>query len=149
MPPGPVSCDVGGTCAAVLLLLRGRGWLRGLIDGERERRELHLLPRLLAPVHVHRRIWVRLAGGRVVVPGGRPDLGALRQLQRLLEYVVGLPVEIVLGNREHDLGAPIRVGRLNLPPAPADVRVRHETPDRHVRLSSPRLPWWPVRLPVA
>ena len=62
---------------------------------EEESRVLHFLPRLIAPLHVRLRVRVVLVARRVVVPRGRQDLRALRHLQRLLEQVVGLPVEVV------------------------------------------------------
>src|SRR5260221_13885118 len=70
------------------LPLPGRRCRRRPVDTERERGELHLFPRLVAPVDVLGRIGVRLVRGRVVVPRGRLQLGAFRQLQRRLVDVI-------------------------------------------------------------
>ena len=73
---------------------------RRRIERERERRELHFFPRLLAPVHVGLRIRVGVVRRRIVVPGRRSEHRALRQFHRLLEDVLGLPVEVVLRHRQ-------------------------------------------------
>src|SRR4051812_33071335 len=78
-------------------------WCRRGVERERERRELHLLPGLVAPVHVARRIRIRLVCGGVVVPRAGADFRALRQAQWLLEDVIGLPVEVVARHVENGL----------------------------------------------
>src|SRR5262245_21898243 len=63
------------------------------VDGVDDTGEHHFFPGLIAPGDIGRRIGIRLIGGGVVVVSDRVDARALRQLQRLREDVLGLPVE--------------------------------------------------------
>src|SRR5688572_19406206 len=60
------------------------------------------------------------------------DSRALRNLERLLEHVVRLPVEVVLRHREQRLPRTVRQLEDVVPPLAAHVRVREDPPQRDV-----------------
>src|SRR5215470_9540580 len=98
------------------------------IDAERQTGEHHLFPGLIAPPHVLRWIGIRLVRRRVVVPRHRVELRPLRQLERLLELVVGLPLEVVVRHGEDRLRPAVRIGDVVAPPPAAHVRMREHRP---------------------
>ena len=54
------------------------------------------------------------------------------QQQRLLEDVVGLPVEVVFRHVEDQFRAAVRINRGDFPSLAAHVRMRQDAPQRHV-----------------
>src|SRR5436190_4631108 len=94
------------------------GWWRGRVDTVKQPREHHLFPRLIAPPDFLGGVGVRLVVRGVVVPRRGVERRALRQLHRALENVVGLPLEVVLRDRQERFLAAIRIRRFVAPSFP-------------------------------
>src|SRR6185503_11394434 len=101
-----------------------------VVDGVLDIRLVHLVPTLLGPEHflLGRRVVLVLGG--VVVVARRDDLAAGRDLQRLLQVVVQLPVEVVLRHAQDRLLLSVRIDDDVLHVLAAQVHVRRETVER-------------------
>src|SRR5215510_16358983 len=86
----------------------------------------HLFPRLVPPPHGFGRIGVVLVVRRIVEMGDTLDAGALRDRNRIFEYVIGLPAEIVARHREQDPRSAIWKHSFVLKVLSAKMHVRHE-----------------------
>src|SRR5689334_20128003 len=87
-----------------------------------EARVLHLFPCLVAPPYVLGRVGIVLVRWRIVVPGGGDNFRAGGHVERLVEEVVRLPVEVVARHVEDHLGRSVGLDELVLPLGAAQVR---------------------------
>ena len=97
----------------------------------------HLLERLFAPAHQLVRVGVVRVALRVVEMGQAIDAGALGQVHRFREDVVGLPAEVVGRDREHDLGRLARPGDRELEILAPQVHVRQQAQESRIRSERP------------
>src|SRR5262249_51889450 len=113
----------------LLLLFLSNGELSHNLTVDRVLGEwlVHLVPTLLRPVHFLFRRRVPLVLRRVVVEADAQNLAAGGNLQRLLELVLNLPVEVELRDVEDRLLAAIPIDDDPFPAPSAPVAVARHT----------------------
>ena len=109
------------------------GLLQGLshppiVDEEGE----HLVRRLLAEHDILLRIRIAGVAGRVVVDPAIDYARAGRDLDRVLQVELALPVEIIAGHRQDDLLLAVRIDDRDLGRAPAHMGMGRQAIDQHV-----------------
>src|SRR5215472_16378942 len=82
---------------------------RLMVDSVIDAGVLHLVPCLFTPMNLLIGIGIRRVIGGVVVVCNGLQLRSLRNGKRGREYVVGLPIEVVVRYRQHRFGTTIRV----------------------------------------
>ena len=95
-------------------------------------RLVHLVPALLRPEHLEVRAGVPLVPDRVVVDAKPEDLAARGNLQRLLQLVVELPVEVELRHVEDRLLGAVGIHDHPLQALAAQMHVRRHRVERDV-----------------
>src|SRR5215207_4223144 len=109
---GPPPRSGASATRALLLLLRADGLQHGqILRVNRVFRErlIHLVPALFRPEHFQMGAWIPLVADRIVVDAEPEDLAACRDLQRLLQLVIELPVEVELRHVENCLLGAVRI----------------------------------------